>query len=126
MLYIGIAGILGALARYGLSLLWNPAPSAMIPWGTVICNLAGCLLLGYLAFTDRLPIPVKLQVPITTGFIGSFTTFSTFSFETVDMLKHGHLLLALTYVLGSLWAGLGLTWAGARLGQRKRKGATSG
>ncbi|MBP1961283.1 fluoride efflux transporter CrcB [Paenibacillus aceris] len=123
MLYIGLAGICGALARFGLSMLWNPGTAGVFPWGTFICNLAGCLLLGFISFTDRLPIPAKLQLPITTGFIGSFTTFSTFSYETVYMYKQGHLILALIYVLASLWGGLGLTWVGVRIALLSRREA---
>jgi CrcB protein len=122
MLFIGLAGILGALARFGLSTLWNPATATLFPWGTFICNLLGCLLLGFITFTDRLPIPVKLQLPITTGFIGSFTTFSTFSYETVHMFHQGHQFLALIYVLGSLWGGLALTWIGVRFALLSHRG----
>lgn len=123
MLYIGLAGICGALARFGLSVLWNPGTAAVFPWGTFICNLAGCFLLGFISFTDRLPIPAKLQLPITTGFIGSFTTFSTFSYETVNMYNQGYLTLALIYVLGSLWGGLAFTWIGVRIALLSRRGA---
>ncbi|NOV03311.1 fluoride efflux transporter CrcB [Paenibacillus planticolens] len=123
MLYIGLAGILGALARFGLSSLWNPGTAAVFPWGTLLCNLAGCILLGFISFTDRLPIPAKLQLPITTGFIGSFTTFSTFSYETVNMFNQGYLMLALLYVLVSLWGGLGFTWLGIRLALLSRREA---
>jgi CrcB protein len=121
MLYIGLAGIFGALARFGLSTLWNPATSTLFPWGTLFCNLAGCLLLGFIIFADKLSIPARVQLPITTGFIGSFTTFSTFSYETVSMLNQGHLILAALYVFGSLWGGLGFTWIGVRLGLSVRK-----
>ncbi|SDM93886.1 CrcB protein [Paenibacillus sp. yr247] len=122
MIYIGIAGILGALARFGLSILWNPNTAAVFPWGTLFCNLAGCLLLGFIMFAYKLNIPTRLQLPITTGFIGSFTTFSTFSYETVNMLNQGHLILAALYVLGSLWGGLGFTWIGVRIGESIRGG----
>lgn len=125
MLYIGIAGIFGALARFGISLIWNPVSPALFPWGTLICNLAGCFLLGYLAYTKGSLLPVKLQLPVTTGFIGSFTTFSTFSYETIAMVKHGYWLLAFLYVFVSLWAGLGLTWLGVRLAEGNGKGAMS-
>ncbi|NEW05408.1 fluoride efflux transporter CrcB [Paenibacillus sp. SYP-B3998] len=122
MLYIGFAGIFGALARYGLSLAWNPASPMAFPWGTLFCNFAGCLLLGFLAFAEGLAIPIRIRAAITTGFIGSFTTFSTFSYETFTMLKHGHLLLAALYVGGSLWGGLGFTWVGIRIAERFQGG----
>ncbi|TXK85847.1 fluoride efflux transporter CrcB [Paenibacillus sp. N3.4] len=117
MLYVGLAGICGALARYGLSVLWNPSTSSVFPWGTLFCNFAGCLFIGFLAFAKELRIPANLRLTLTTGFIGSFTTFSTFSYETVNMLRTDHFGLAAVYVLGSLWGGLAFTWLGARFGQ---------
>ncbi|MBD0379292.1 fluoride efflux transporter CrcB [Paenibacillus sedimenti] len=122
MLYIGVAGIFGALARYALSLAWNSASPTAFPWGTLLCNFFGCLLLGFLAFAEWLHIPDKLRIALTTGFIGSFTTFSTFSYETIGMLKQGHLLLAAIYVCGSLSGGLVFTWIGMRLGEITRTG----
>ncbi|WP_261305868.1 fluoride efflux transporter CrcB [Paenibacillus andongensis] len=117
MLYIGLAGILGAIARFALSAIWNPTTVSVFPWGTFICNLIGCLILGFITFAPKLRIPTRLRLPITTGFIGSFTTFSTFSFETMRMLNQGHVVLAAIYVLGSLWGGLGATWMGVRIGE---------
>ncbi|KQX64619.1 fluoride efflux transporter CrcB [Paenibacillus sp. Root444D2] len=124
MLYIGLAGILGAIARFGLSSLWNPTTASVFPWGTFFCNLTGCLILGFITFAEKLPIPTKLRLPITTGFIGSFTTFSTFSYETMSMLNHGHMILAALYVLGSLWGGLGAAWLGVHIGESVRGGVS--
>lgn len=117
MLYIGLAGILGAITRFGLSALWNPTTASVFPLGTFICNLIGCLILGFITFVPKLRIPARLRLPITTGFIGSFTTFSTFSYETMSMLNQGHMILAALYVMGSLWGGLGATWMGVRIGE---------
>ncbi|KRF32065.1 fluoride efflux transporter CrcB [Paenibacillus sp. Soil787] len=117
MLYIGLAGILGAIARFGLSVLWNPKTASVFPWGTFICNLIGCLILGFITFAPKLRIPARFRLPITTGFIGSFTTFSTFSYESMSMLNQGHMVLAALYVMGSLWGGLGTTWMGVRIGE---------
>lgn len=122
MLYVGLAGVLGALARFGLSALWNPNTPDVFPWGTMFCNLAGCLLLGFITFTEKLPISAGLRLAITTGFIGSFTTFSAFSYETVNMLNHDHVILAILYVFGSLWGGLASTWVGIRIGETVRGG----
>lgn len=122
MLYIGLAGILGAIARFGLSALWNPTSASVFPWGTFFCNLTGCLILGFITFAEKLPIPTRLRLPITTGFIGSFTTFSTFSYETMSMLNHGHMILAALYVLGSLWGGLVAAWMGVCIGESVRGG----
>nr|WP_313779642.1 CrcB family protein [Paenibacillus larvae] len=61
----------------------------------------------------------RLQLAINTGFIGSFTTFSTFSVETVELFRGGEIGMAIAYVLLSLWGGLGLAWAGFALAKRK-------
>ena len=107
MLYIGLAGILGAIARFGLSALWNPTSASVFPWGTFFCNLIGCLILGFITFPEKLPIPTRLRLPIATGFIGSFTTFSTFSYETMSMLNHGHMILAAILCFGKF---MGRAW----------------
>ena len=86
-------GAAGTLARYGLTtwlrLALGPTP---LPWGTIAVNLLGCFLFGVVwAAADRRgalggPAPLLLL----TGFLGAFTTFSTFAFETVDLLRAGH------------------------------------
>lgn len=116
-LIVGIGGILGALARYGLSLAFNPSSSSQFPWGTLLCNFAGCLLLGWIASLAENLIPPRLKLGLTTGFIGAFTTFSTFSIETVKLLKTGMPVLAAVYVLTSLLGGLALTWLGTKLAE---------
>ena len=122
MLYIGLAGILGAIARFGLSPYGILRRLPYFPWGTLFCNLIGCLILGFITFAEKLPIPTRLRLPITTGFIGSFTTFSTLSYETMSMLNHGHMILAALYVLGSLWGVLVAAWMGVRIGESVRGG----
>jgi CrcB protein len=114
-IYIGIAGILGALVRYGLSFEWNPGSPDTFPWGTLICNYSGCLLLSFLANAHFIKLHFQLRIAITTGFIGAFTTFSSFSFETFAMLHAGHSRLALLYMMVSLWGGLLCVWAGSRI-----------
>lgn len=116
-IYMGIAGILGALTRYAFSMIWNPSAPNEFPWGTLICNYTGCLLLSFIAFSKVIRLPAKLRLAISTGFIGAFTTFSTLSYETFAMLHTGHSLLALAYVLVSLWGGLIFTWIGSRVAE---------
>jgi fluoride exporter len=114
-LYIGIAGVLGAWTRYACTLLWNPASPEKFPWGTLFCNLSGCLLISFIAFSKFKRIPAGLRLAITTGFIGAFTTFSSLSFETFAMLNAGHVWLAVLYIMGSLWGGLFFAWLGNRI-----------
>ncbi|WP_248926503.1 fluoride efflux transporter CrcB [Paenibacillus hamazuiensis] len=112
ILYIGAAGVLGALSRYGLSILFNPDRLTAMPIGTLICNYAGCFFLGWLANAKGLSARPNLKAAITTGFIGSFTTFSAFSVESVKLLQADLPGMAAAYFLFSLWGGLGLAWLG--------------
>ncbi len=114
---IAAGGALGALARYGVGLqarrLWGDA----FPWGTLAVNLLGCLALGALLEVARTGAPGAhvsrgVQVFLAVGFLGAFTTFSTFGVESVGLFMAGRPGPALTYVLASV--GLGL--AGCALG----------
>jgi CrcB protein len=121
-IYIGIAGVLGALTRYACTLLWNPAAPDKFPWGTLFCNLSGCLLLSFIAYSTINQIPAQLRLAITTGFIGAFTTFSSLSFETFAMIDAGHVGLAVIYIMGSLWGGLFFVWLGNRIALERSSG----
>jgi len=103
-LSIVIAGGVGALMRYlvgraAINLGW-----AALPFGTLIANLLGCFLMGYLSWVllHRWQLSREIQTVILTGFLGGFTTFSAFSLETVSLLEQGATLRALSYVLMSV------------------------
>ncbi len=130
MLYVlvGLAGILGASARYGLGLLIGDLTAGPFPWPTLAINLIGSFLLGYAThflFQTKL-LHQYVITAIGTGFIGSFTTFSTFSVETVTLLNERHLADALLYVLVSLFGGLFLSYLGYALGTRRLRYVTKG
>jgi len=111
---IAVAGAAGALARYGLDgLITRRAPSTF-PWGTFAINLTGCFLLGFLftLLSEQLTTAPWLRSAITIGFLGAYTTFSTWSFETYRMLEDGALGLAAANALGSLVAGLLMVYLG--------------
>lgn len=115
-LYIALGGAVGATSRYCLS-LWiaNKIPG-VFPLGTLIVNLLGCFLLGVLyALGDRTISP-QLRLFLTTGFLGAFTTFSTFSVETLDLLKNGYPMIALGYLVASVMFGLLAAGLGIKLG----------
>lgn len=124
-LYIGLAGVLGSLARFGLSKFLNGLPIHLLPWGTLLCNWAGCFLLGGLAHSRRLSLRPQLRAAVTTGFIGSFTTFSTLSWELFTLLRERLWAVALIYALASIWGGIGLVRLGRSLnfGRTKRGSA---
>ncbi|MEX0776150.1 MAG: fluoride efflux transporter CrcB [Phycisphaeraceae bacterium] len=90
LLWIAVAGAAGTLARYGLAGLVHRWPgSSEFPWGTLVVNAAGCLLFGVVwgLAEYRHVISDDLRPIILIGFMGAFTTFSTFAFETTHMLQ---------------------------------------
>jgi CrcB protein len=121
-IYIGIAGVLGALTRYACTLLWNPASPEKFPWGTLFCNFSGCLLISFIAFSTFNQLPAQLRLVVTTGFIGAFTTFSSLSFEAFAMIDTGHVWLAVIYIMTSLWGGLLFAWLGNRIALARSSG----
>ena len=102
-LLIAIGGAAGSVARYGTSLLFSRAADrANFPWGTLAANLIGCLLVGYIngLLADRIIRP-EMRFLLTIGFLGGYTTFSTFGWETAAYLRDGQYLRAAAYVLAS-------------------------
>lgn len=114
--YVGLGGILGSVCRYLTAVVIAPINSSVFPFETLAVNLIGCFTLSFLAFLSISFWQHKenLRLAITTGFIGSFTTFSTFTLELMNLFKSGHYVLALTYMLLSLIGGLMLAWLGMR------------
>lgn len=112
---VGIGGFFGAILRYIIG-EWIHTENGF-PLGTLIINLAGCFFLAWF-FTitaKRWNINPKLRLGIGTGFVGAFTTFSTFSIETLNLIVHHQMIFAFTYVLLSIIGGIGLAFAGAKL-----------
>ena len=110
---IALGGALGAPARYALA-TWIGAGGSGFPWATFWTNVTGAFLLGALlvVLLRRYPTHRYLRPFAATGFLGAYTTFSTFVVETDQLLDHGHLRVALTYVVASLVVGLAAAAAG--------------
>tara|TARA_R110002096_G_scaffold431342_2_gene646488 strand:+ start:1915 stop:2292 length:378 start_codon:yes stop_codon:yes gene_type:complete len=112
-------GAFGALSRWGIHYLvdskWGANQS--FPWGILIVNVLGCFLFGWLftLFEHKAWFSDSIQLAVFTGFLGSFTTFSTFSWNTLELLRNGQALLALTNVGASVILGLLAAWAGMLL-----------
>ncbi|WP_374407422.1 fluoride efflux transporter CrcB [Hydrogenophaga sp.] len=104
---ICLGASVGALSRWQLS-LWLNQGHALLPWGTLIANLAGGWLIGVAVvfFQSQTQLDPAWRLALVTGFLGALTTFSTFSAEVVSMLQHARYALALgttsLHVLGSL------------------------
>ncbi len=120
LLAVAAAGALGALARYGLSGLVHRWAGPSFPWGTLVVNLLGCFLLGLLATlsVERWTLSATSRAAVLIGFLGAFTTFSTFSWETLQLLREGAVARALLNAAGSVLLGLVAAWAGYVLGSR--------
>ncbi len=112
---VGIGGVFGALARYGTAVLLNERD--LLPWGTLAVNLAGCFLLALFltVILGRLNSGSLFVLSVSTGFIGSFTTFSAISVESI-LLLYSFAHLALLYLSLTLVLGYLCTWAGYALG----------
>ncbi len=114
LLVIGLGGFLGAIMRYGLSGQVNRFSTGGFPYGTLVVNVIGCLLLGVIMVLvkDRSFIPPNMQLFITVGLLGAFTTFSTFGNETLILAQDGEIWSAVLNICGSLILGLGAVWLG--------------
>ena len=112
---ISIGAILGALARWRLS-LWLNQGAAVLPWGTLAANWIGAYVVGIAVvfFQSQTQIDPVWRLAVITGFLGALTTFSTFSAEVLAMLQQGRVLLALGTAGLHLFGSLLLTWLGMR------------
>ena len=114
--YVALGGALGALARYGISGWVYDRLGEAFPWGTFVVNVLGCLLLGLvIRWLQVSSVSPALRPFLTIGLLGAFTTFSTFSFETVALLQEGQWLRAGLYAGGSVALGLIAMVAGMAL-----------
>jgi CrcB protein len=97
---IGMGGFLGAILRYFSSKYTNLLFSSSFPYGTLVVNVVGSFTLGYLytLSVEKLAITENFRMFVGVGFLGAFTTFSTFSVETLNLFEDGMLLLALANV----------------------------
>lgn len=110
-------GALGATARYLLDSYVAGRFPATMPWGTLTVNVSGSLLLGFLTGIVTFGgAPVAVKDILGTGFCGAYTTFSTFSFETVRLVEERSLAQAFSNVVGSVMVGLLAAGAGLALG----------
>ncbi|WNV75594.1 fluoride efflux transporter CrcB [Geodermatophilus sp. DSM 44513] len=123
-LLAAVGGALGALARWGVGTALPQAPGEW-PWGTLLVNLTGCLLMGVLlaALTARSPEPAWARPLLGVGVLGGYTTYSAFAVEVVVLVEAGAPALAAAYVVVSLLGGLLAVAAGAVAVRESRTGA---
>lgn len=114
--YIALGGALGALARYGIGLLLKPESTAIFPIHTFLINLTGSFLIGIAAYMlTQLSNTAAVQLFVITGILGGFTTFSSFSIESVQLIQQGKFIIAGTYITLSTLLGITMAWIGFSL-----------
>ncbi|MFB6340414.1 fluoride efflux transporter CrcB [Saccharicrinis sp. FJH2] len=117
LLIIGTGGFLGSISRYGVTLLTTKWWGNAFPWGTLTVNIIGSFLIGIIyglaVQNDWLTADLRLFLAI--GFCGSFTTFSTFSYDIIQMINTGHFIYTSLYVAGSILMGMLAVFAGIGL-----------
>lgn len=116
LLLIGTGSFIGGVFRYLVSFpLMHKYPHGF-PWGTLMVNVLGCLLIGILyAYADRWYFPKEWRLFLATGLLGGFTTFSAFSNETITLSQNGQTTMAILYILTSVLLGLTATFLGVFL-----------
>ena len=118
-LLIAAGGALGSILRYWVGSTISGRVGIRFPYGTLVVNLTACVIIGftltYLGRRADLSPAWRFFVPI--GFIGAYSTFSTYEWETLSTLRSGAFALAALYAVGSLILGLVATWCGTLLGE---------
>lgn len=113
LISIAVGGALGAVARWGLGGWVHGWAGAAFPWGTFAVNVVGSFLLGFsFLYLESVSLPAELRRFIAIGFLGAFTTFSTFAYESVALLRDGEWARAGGYVAASVVLGLAGVIAG--------------
>lgn len=110
---VGIGGCLGALLRYGIGTVMNQLFKTEFPWPTFLINIAGCFFIGILfQSAEANPANEWLKPLLMIGFLGGFTTFSSFALEGIQLIDKNNLRLAFTYVIGSNVLGFSAAYLG--------------
>ena len=120
LVLIGLGGFAGAIARYVVDgLVSNQVTASAFPWGTFVVNLTGSFLIGVLTalVIDRAALPAGLRGPVLIGFIGAYTTFSTFMLESWRLVEAGSYGLAMLNLVGSMGLGIAAVFSGLVIGR---------
>ena len=114
LLLVGIGGAIGSVARYALSSFVQRHSASLFPFGTFAVNFVGCACFGVIVglAQERFLLRPETRAFLLIGVIGGFTTFSTFAFETFELLRDGQYVWATLNAVGQVTAGIAGLWAG--------------
>ncbi len=116
VLFVGLGSFIGGISRYLVTLFVQNKILSTFPYGTLVVNIIGCFLIGVIyALSERGNVSPEWRIFLATGIMGGFTTFSSFSNETVSMLRDAEYLPALSYIALSIIIGLAATFGGISL-----------
>jgi CrcB protein len=118
LVYVGAGGFFGSIGRYLLAgAVYQMFPKLNFPTGTAVVNILGCFLIGIISGLAEMRnlLSPEMRFFILIGLLGGFTTFSTFGFETVALLRDGAFLAALANVLLQVIIGISAVWIGFNL-----------
>ena len=118
-LFIAAGGAAGSILRYWVGSTISGRMGTRFPFGTFVINITACIVIGF-ALTylgKRTGLDPAWRFLVAVGFIGAYSTFSTYEWETLSTLRSGALTLAALYAVGSLVLGLAATWCGAMLAE---------
>ena len=120
ILFIAGGGAIGAVMRYGASLGVYSLFGRGFPYGTLFVNVTGSLLMGVLSIVllERFNVGPEWRAAILVGLLGSFTTFSTFSLETLNLLEQGDMMRAMANIAFSIIVCLAAVWVGVSIGRQ--------
>ena len=119
ILFMALAGAVGTLSRAGLTSVVQRALGPTFPWGTLVVNVTGCLLFGmaYVLIGERAKSVDAVRLIVLTGFMGAFTTFSTYAFDVGTLALRGRTIAALANFAAQNAIGIGALVGGLALGR---------
>src|SRR5579884_2495249 len=112
MLLVGCGGFAGAIARYAVSYTVSTRLGTAFPWATFLINITGCFAIGFFVTltNERVVVHEAWKFLFPIGFVGAYTTFSTYAYETLSLVQLGHWKRAAAYVLLSTLVGYAAVW----------------
>ncbi|HEX2780871.1 MAG TPA: fluoride efflux transporter CrcB [Gemmatimonadaceae bacterium] len=114
VLYVALGSAVGGASRYALATAIQARVGSPFPWGTLVINVTGSLILGFILryALQTTAVSPEVRALLTTGFCGGYTTFSTFGFETATLIEEGGYQRAMLYVLASVVLSLAAVFVG--------------